>query len=595
VGSLLALLAYPLVVEPNLRLAQQCTAWTAGYGLFVALTLGCATIVWRSQKPASALPTISSPTPRPDRLRAGQVLHWVFLAFIPSSLMLGVTTYLTTDIAAIPLLWVIPLAIYLLTFILSFARRPVLHHSWMIRAFPMAAVVLALCLSVWPGGMPLVFIAVHVITFFLAAMLGHGELVCHRPAPEHLTAFYLAMSCGGVIGGLFNALVAPVVFDRVAEYPLTLVLACLALPKAQSDSNSAWRRILDAARPTTLGAVAWAMITFLQPHPETPQDDLGITIVIGLAVFGCYAFKDRPVRLALGLGAVMLAGGTYTSNFGRVLYQHRNYFGVLRVTHVASGNYHRLIYGQTIQGQQSLDPALRHEPLTYYHRTGPIGQIFSVLHSRTARPNVAIAGLGAGTLACYAEPSERWTFYEIDPAVERIACNPNYFTFLAECRAASTEVILGDARLLLKEAPEHAYGLIVMDAFNPDAIPTHLLTREALQLYLGKLAVGGIIAFHISNKFVDLVPVLGALARDANLTCLIRRDLSVSPEDIRGGKSTSMWGVMATRETDVGALLEDPRWESPPIRPSESLWTDDFTNVSEHLIGRPIVPCGEEN
>jgi hypothetical protein len=582
-GSLLALLAYPLVLEPTLRLAQQSGAWAAGYGLLVALTLTCAMVLWKGQAVANPVSNGTEPTRGPHPLPVGQWLHWIALAFIPSSLMLGVTMFLTTDIAAIPLLWVIPLALYLLTFILTFARRPILPHSWMARALPMAVVVLTLAMSVSSVTQP-IFIPVHLVTFFLAAMVCHGELVRHRPPHEHLTAFYLAMSCGGVLGGLFNALVAPVIFDRVAEYPLALVLACLVLPKTQPDSSKRGSRPLDWALPLTLGALAWALSTVLQPRSESQQDDLGVRLVFGLAALVCYTFKERPVRFALGIGAILLVGGTYTSNFGRVLDQHRNYFGVLRITHVASGNYHRLIHGHTLHGQQSLDPERRREPLTYYHRTGPIGQVFGVFGTQPARPDVAVVGLGAGTLACYAAPGQRWTFYEIDPAVERVARRSDYFTFLEDCRADSLEVILGDARLRLHDAPEHGYGLIVLDAFSSDAIPTHLLTREALRLYLAKLAEGGVIAFHISNSYIDLVPVLGALARDAHWKCLVRRDLDVAPEDVRLGKSPSIWAVMAAGDADLGGLGADSRWQSPRVRPDEAVWSDDFSNIIEHLV-----------
>jgi hypothetical protein len=585
VGSMLALVAYPLLVEPNFRLAQQSTAWTAGYGLFVALTLACATIVSKGRELAAAEPRDPAPREGPAPLEVGRILHWVVLAFIPSSLMLGVTMYLTTDIAAIPLLWVIPLALYLLTFVLTFARRPLLRHSWMVRALPMAVVVLSLSMSL-SSVTQVVFLPVHLLTFFLAAMVCHGELVRYRPAREHLTAFYLAISCGGVAGGLFNALVAPVVFDRVAEYPLALVLACLVLPGARSDPRNSRRRLLDLALPTTLGALTWMMILLVEQHLKPPQDEIALKCVLGVAVIVCYTFKDRPVRFALGTGAVLLAGGTYASDFGRVLYQHRNYFGVLRVTDVTSGNYHRLIHGQTLHGQQSLDPARRREPLTYYHHSGPIGQVFDVLQERLAGSNVAIVGLGAGSLGSYAQPGQSWAFYELDPVVAQVARDARFFTFLDDSHAASTEVILGDARLSIRYAPEEAYQLLVLDAFSSDSIPTHLLTREALRLYLDKLAAGGVIAFHVSSNFIDLTPVLGALARDAGLACLVRRDLILSREDLAGGKSPSVWGVMARQASELGVLVDDSRWAPPPVRDREPVWTDDFSNIVAHLIVR---------
>jgi hypothetical protein len=592
-GSLLALLAYPFVLEPTLRLAQQNMAWSAGYGLLLALVMACAVVVIRSKDHGGRTANPPASTQVRDRIRISQWLHWIVLASIPSSLMLGVTTYVSTDIVSIPLWWVIPLALYLFSFILTFARRPLLSHSWMIRALPMAAVLLAFVMTI-SFGPQLLLIPIHLLTFFLAAMVCHGELARHRPARHHLTTFYLAISLGGVLGGMFNALVAPIVFDRVAEYPLALVMACLVLPVMRPDASGLWRRALDVAIPTGMGLLLWWLVHLMNVRAEASQRDLVAKLLFGLAAFACYTLKDRPLRFALGIGAFLLAGGTYDSGLGRVLYQHRNYFGVLRITHVAAGDYHRLIHGHTVHGQQSLDPGRRHEPLSYYCRSGPIGQVFDVFRARPARPAVAVVGLGAGTLACYAEPGQRWVFYEIDPAVERVARRSEYFTFLQDCRADSTEVILGDARLRRRDAPEHSYGLIVLDAFSSDAIPTHLLTREALRLFRSKLSEGGMIAFHISNRYIDLAPVLGALARDSRMVCRVRSDMHVSPEDVGRGKAPSIWAVMAAREVELDGLLEDSRWQSPQHDPGGAVWTDDFSNVIEHFIPRFPIGAGGE-
>jgi spermidine synthase len=579
-GSLLALLAYPFVMEPTLRVDQQSAAWAAGYGLLAALVLACAVVViWTKDDGDRAANPPATALVR-DRLRINQCLCWIILAFIPSSLMLGVTTHVSTDMVSIPLWWIIPLALYLLSFILTFARRPPLPHAWMIRALPMAAVLLTLAMTISFGMQPL-FIPIHLLTFFLAAMVCHGELARHRPDRLNLTTFYLAISFGGVLGGIFNALVAPITFDRVAEYPLALVLACLILPVTRPGAGGLWRRALDVAIPIGIGLSLWGLFHLIDAPSASSRREMLAKLLFGLAAFACYTLKERPVRFALGIGAVLLAGGTYVGDLGRVLYEHRNYFGVLRVTRTATGEYHRLIHGQTVHGVQSLDPGRRHEPLSYYCRTGPIGQVFDKFRKR---PAVAVVGLGVGTLASYAEPGQRWVFYEIDPAVERVARRSDYFTFLHDSRADSTRVILGDARLRLRDAPEHGYGLIVLDAFSSDAIPTHLLTREALRLYRSKLSEGGIIAFHISNRYFDLAPVLGALARDFEIRCLVRRDLDVSPEDVGRGKAASTWAVMAAREEDLGGLLEDSRWQSPQFDSGEVVWTDDFSNVLAHFV-----------
>jgi spermidine synthase len=579
-GSMLALLAYPLLLEPNLRLGQQSAAWAAGYGVFVVLTLVCALLVWKGNRPPGPELESHHPPQGPGSLRPGAVIVWLFLAFVPSSLMLGVTSYLTTDVAATPFLWVIPLALYLLTFILTFARRPPLPHSWMVKALPMAAIVLTLALSLSAVTQPL-FIPIHLANFFIAAMVCHGELVKHRPSKEHLTAFYLAMSCGGVLGGLFNALVAPVVFDRVAEYPIALVLACLALPRTSSHSSRFKIGLLDWILPFGLGAGAWCAVLLTQRTAGPVALESCIKLVFGLAGLVCYSFKERPLRLALGVGTLFLLGGAYPTQAGRTLYQHRDYFGVLRVAQASDGKSHQLIHGHILHGQQATDPTHRDEPLTYYHRSGPIGQVFSALDPEMTGCNVAVVGLGAGSLACYARSGERWIFYEIDPSVERIARDRRFFSFLDDSRAATTEVILGDARLRLQEAPGNAYKIIVLDAFSSDAIPIHLLTREALRLYISKLAPGGVIALHISNSYIDLVPVLGALARDAGLTCLVCSDLDVVPEEAERGKQPSIWGVMVRSDHDLGGLANDPRWL--PASGPGALWTDDYSSIVEHL------------
>jgi hypothetical protein len=281
----------------------------------------------------------------------------------------------------------------------------------------------------------------------------------------------------------------------------------------------------------------------------------------------------------------LLASGLTAGVNGRVLHQERNFFGVLQVTDDPQSQSHRLFHGRTLHGQQSLDPARRREPLSYYFQNGPIGQVFDAFHDRPrlAARNVAVVGLGAGALACYAEPGECWTFYEIDPNVVRIASDPRDFTFLRDCRAASLDVIIGDARLRLREASDRRYGLIILDAFSADAVPTHLLTREALRVYRRKLAGQGILVFHISNRSIELESVLAALARDAGMVCRIRSDRHLAPEDARAGKQQSIWAVMAAQDSDLGKMATDPRWTTSTRR-SGSVWTDDFSSIAGHLI-----------
>jgi hypothetical protein len=595
-GSMLALLGYPLVLEPFLSLKpdrwlSQNWLWTAGYALLVALMAGCALAVWLAPRgvkrkegggAAQAPGELSGPITLLPPPRALARLRWVALAFVPSSLLLGVTTYITTDIAPVPLLWVIPLALYLLSFILVFARRPLLPPTWAARALPMA--VLGTAFTFFFEAVPKVGLPLHLLTFFLAALVCHGELARDRPPPRYLTGFYLCISVGGVLGGLANALVAPLVFDRIAEYPLALVLLCLLRPAGRPADSGGWRsRCLDVGLPLALGGAVAAGLVLGLPAAGLKPVPVTITLASLPLLLACYAFKDRPLRFALGVAVLLLTAGLSGRLYDPVLYRERTFFGALRVTHDLEGNCHQFAHGSTLHGKQSLDPERRREPLTYYYRTGPVGRVFKAFQRSPASPSVAVVGLGAGSLACYAKADEEWTFFEIDPAVERIARDPRFFTFLQDCRAGDLDVLLGDARLRLQEAPARHYGLIVLDAFSSDSIPVHLLTREALRLYLDKLADGGILAIHASNLYLDLRPVLGELARDAHLACRVCDDTAISEEDARRGKTASRWVVMARRDEDLGSLASDPRWQSLSGDTGGAVWTDDFSNIATLL------------
>jgi hypothetical protein len=262
-----------------------------------------------------------------------------------------------------------------------------------------------------------------------------------------------------------------------------------------------------------------------------------------------------------------------------VLHTERNFYGVLRVTRDPLGPFYRLVHGNTIHGRQSLEPTRRREPLSYYHRSGPLGQVFAVYNYRPAALNVGVVGLGVGSMAGYGLPGENWTFYEINPAVAKIARDTNYFSFLADCEAARWNIVLGDARLRLREAPDSGYGLLVIDAFSSDSIPLHLITREALQLYLSKLAPGGLLAFHISNRCLELEGVLGDLAKDARLLCHAQDEMDPGALNMAAGADQCHWLVMARRREDLGRIGRDSRWLPIASRKKPQVWTDDFSNI----------------
>lgn len=569
-GSMIALLAYPLLLEPRLRLAGQGTAWTYGYVLLLLLLGACAAYLWRAApRPApGAAPVEAAGRPAPP-LPWRTRLHWAALAFVPSSLLLGVTTFLTTDIAAVPLLWILPLALYLLTFVVAFSDRPLLPHWLVLRAQPLLVVPIFIAMALGAAAWPTALLPLHVAAFFVVALACHGELYRRRPHVEHLTGFYLWISVGGVLGGAFNVLVAPAAFSTVLEYPLAFVLAA-ALRPAPGTGSTRRERTLDALLPA---AVAAAMVAVLLAAGEAHSlvVRLAIASTAGLAVF---RFADRPLRFSLGLAgllaAAMLAPGT--EHVLRV----RSFFGVHTVTH--NDGYHVLRHGSTVHGAQSLDSAERLEPLTYYLREGPVGQLFAGLPvGRGAARRVGVVGLGTGSVACYGNPGEQWTFFEIDPAVERIARDPRLFTFLRDC-PADPQVVLGDARITLRQVRPGSFDLLVLDAFSSDAIPLHLLTREALDEYLRALAPGGAIAYHISNRHLTLEPVLARLAQHAGLASRMQTHAPAAGGD-DDYRSSSQWVVVARSEQDLGEIAADARWLPLKERDNVGLWTDDYANI----------------
>jgi hypothetical protein len=578
VGSIVALLAYPALVEPSLRLAEQSSIWTGGYVVLVVLTAACFYLAYR-QSNAHRAPGAEE-APNEASLISGDApswrnrLHWIALAFVPSSLLLGVTTFLTTDVAAVPLLWIVPLVIYLLTFVLVFARRVLVPHALMMRMLPLWVLPLAWLIA-FDTNLPVAIQApIHLLTFFFAAMVCHGELAQRRPDGRYLTEFYLSMSVGGVLGGLFNALVAPLVFTSILEYPLALVLAC-ALRPARSGAETPLARRLDFALPVIVGAFALGMMFLLNLSESKGPHTLLLVFIVPAVL--CFSFSARPLRFALTAGALMLAGGTYAAAQEQASHRGRSFFGVHRVFDMPERNLRYLIHGGVIHGIQHLDAGMRREPSTYFHKTGPIGQVFASFDGRHDRNRVGVIGLGIGTLAAYSQAGQEWTFYEIDPAIADLASDRRQFTYLSDS-PARTRVVLGDARIALAKEPARAFDVLVVDAFSSDAIPAHLLTREALQLYQEKVEPGGIIAFHITNSYLNLTPLLAALAQDAGMVIRVQHDVRADAEALSMGKATSMWAIMARSTEAFGPLDRDARWTSVASQPTPIPWTDDFSN-----------------
>ena len=434
-----------------------------------------------------------------------------------------------------------------------------------------------------PRPMP-ALIPLHLEALLLAAMVCDGGLAADRPAARHLTVYYVWLSPGGVLGGGFTAMLAPVLFDAIVEYPMVLALLGLLVPTLNALPNRAFRFWLNTTSPLAVGVLVAAVVIELRGS-GTAFGTASFTVSCVLLAAGAAAFARRPAAAALAgaalAGALVLFGGSSEP----ALHADRSFFGLSRVVPDAESGYHRLLHGSTLHGMQSLDPARRREPLTYYAASGPIGQVFAALHDVGSPERVGVVGLGTGSLACYQRPGQEWTFYEIDPTVERIARDPRYFTLLAEC-APDAEVVLGDARLSLARAEDASYDLLILDAYSSDAIPVHLLTREALDLYLARLTEDGLLAFHISNRYLDLAPVLGALAEDAGVVGLVQADPASEEVEQARGKLASEWAVLARSEAELARLAADPRWQRLQAAPGVDVWTDDFSSLRSVLRWR---------
>ena len=579
-GSMLALLGYPVIVEPSLSLGGQSVAWTTGYGLLMLLTAGCAVFLWRRGPDLELSMADEEPgrdVPQGDDPTFSTRMRWLVLSFAPSSLLLGVTAHISTDIAAVPLLWVVPLALYLLTFVLVFARRSILPHELMVRVQPFVVILLAVLFFHGVSKMVWLKLLLHLVTFFVIAMVCHGELAKTRPRAKYLTEFYIWMSAGGVLGGLFNAMVAPAMFSSIVEYPLVIAVACLLRPKLDSAKPAGSGRWFDLALPAAMAFGLGGLVLGLQARGilMTEGSASAILAVAGLIVFG---FQSRPVRFGLGIAATFVVGSLCFGQETNLLHVERNFFGVIRVSRSPAPAAHVMSHGSTNHGMQRLDPAERCQAIGYYHQSGPLGQVFAALGDPHHAREIGIIGLGTGGITAYAQAGQRVVYYEIDPAVERLARDPRYFTYLRDCKA-ETDVVLGDARLTIGAERDSHFDILILDAFTSDAIPIHLITREAIGMYLEKLTPQGVLVLHISNRYLDLEPILGNIAHDLGAVCHIQKDRDVSAQQQAEGKFPSTWALIARRPENLGQLPDDPKWKPVPKSPDYPLWTDDFSNI----------------
>ncbi|MBX3479167.1 MAG: fused MFS/spermidine synthase [Caulobacter sp.] len=595
-GSLLALLAYPIAVEPTLALGDQRWGWSGLYIAFIAI-IGALAMHIRRQAGASPA-TAASPAHRDALTEAEPIswrqrLTWIALAALPSSLMLGVTLHLSTDVASAPFLWVAPLSLYLLTFVIAFQTRPRIQPQL---ALMLMSTVLIVTVATLPFGAPnvLVTLALHLGTFFFCALVCHQALVARRPDPARLTDFYLCMSIGGVIGGAFNAFVAPAIFETVFEYGAVLCLCALVRPLWPLRPTRRELVLMAVAAGGTGLALIAASDSFwrlLQTHPvgSLPTDDvikvLSSAGVIAVAACGILVraralpFFASIVLLAFTANAIDSHADAYASR--------RSFFGVVHLTDTTvpglGGPVRILSHGTTLHGAQARSPEYRCRPLVYYAPETPIGQVFRRAQTDHPAISVAAVGLGTGAVAAYVRPSDRLTFFEIDPQVVAISSDPANFSYTTECAKGPVDYVLGDARLTLEKQADGLYDILLVDAFSSDAIPAHLLTVEALRGYLARIKPDGVVILHLSNRHLELVFPAASAAKAAGGYALFQA-YAPAPDSPTYQESAADVMIVGRNRAALEAYRADPRWLlSPP--PTVRPWTDDYTNLVGALIG----------
>ena len=578
-GSLVSLLSYPFLIEPNWGLNAQQSDWTLGYVGLCLLIAACGFALWKNYRSIdSENATISASNAPP--LSWKTKFYWGALAFVPSSLLLGLTNFISTDIASVPLLWIIPLTVYLFSFVVVFSRWNDKSHAWFVRLQPVFLIPFVAYAFINPADLPYwMYLFFHVIAFFFAIMVCHGELAAQRPHSQHLTTYYLIMSFAGMLGGMFNTFVAPFVFNGIYEYPLMIIAALLLRPSLKKLSfKETSLQLIDPILLLIIGAGIYFSVSNLTDYFD------GVVISLCVLTIGVYFLRQRVVAYAGLMGVIISAAMSLHHAESHTLMQERTFFGVMAVRESVLTDekgqpetYHELFHGTTKHGAQRLIPTESKTPLTYYSRPSPMGQLFKTFDAQNANWNIGVVGLGAGALACYAKPSQTWTLYEIDPLVVDIAKNPAYFSYLSQCAPNAVSEI-GDARLSIQNKPDGTFDLLMMDAFSSDAVPTHLLTREAIDLYFKKLKPHGILAFHITNRHLLLKKVVSIHAEQMKLAALIQE---FKPQTVAPLIVATDWVVLAKNPETLKPLQASQigSWQKMPLYFDMPAWTDDFTNI----------------
>ena len=587
VGSFLALLSYPVLFEPIFTLHAQNRIWSIGFAVLIVLIAACGLLMLRVPARMARKTKRSRSEPKPGWPTIGR---WVFIAAVPSGLLVAVTAYISTDVAAAPLLWVIPLSLYLLTWIIVFQRWPSIPQQIALRLQPFAiAGIVVLSLFAVRIGL-FVSLAAHLIAFFVIALACHGELARTRPAARYLTTFYVALSFGGMVGGLFSGLVAPYVFSWVAEYPILAVLAVLCRPFGRDINRSLWPsppQVSEAVNswfwPVAVAIAVFLIFLSYDGFRFDYNDPFLTLIVLVLAAASLALLRDPPksaFAVALAFATVWLfpVDGTNIQTL-------RSFFGVHKIYESDDGRFRILKNGSTIHGAERIETedgeavSGRPRPITYYHDKSAMNRVIEAVRARKGGPlRTAVIGLGSGSLACRIASGETWRFFEIDPTIIDIARDPDRFTFLSSC-APGLPIVLGDARLTFAQELNHVYDLIIVDAYSSDAIPVHLATAEAMGIYKSKLSPQGVVMMHISNRHLELRSVVEGIAAANGLKTWIWSNGSEETDDANYIFGSDV-AISAENESDIGALSNDKFWVLTPPNPAVRTWTDDYSNIA---------------
>jgi SAM-dependent methyltransferase len=588
IGSFAGLIAYPLLVEPFMPIVEQTWLWSALYALLFVLVLLCARLIWQSHLAAP----IAGAAPS-SKIGWKRRAYWIALSAIPSGLMLSTTAHLTTDLMAMPLLWVIPLGLYLLSFSVAFADNRLLANVFT-RVAPTIALLAAATAFAFYGNAVVYSLISTVLLLFTVAVALHAEMYRTRPEPTKLTDFYLMMSIGGVIGGLVCAIAAPLVFDWTWEHPLLIFAAALLLPQIRLFPLGG-ENTLDEKGPARatliLSLIALGVGIYVGVTMPTETGLAKGAVTVALIAVGFFAIGNR-LAYALVLAGIMIAnGGYYSLTQTMADIRWRSYFGIYTVNTEPDGKVRWLSHGTTMHGMQNLEKPTT--PISYYAATSGVGLAFSKAEAFYG-PDAAIGvvGLGTGTLACYAKPGQDWHFFEIDPLMVEVAKGKKIFSFMDKC-APDAKIHLGDARLTLAERPAASLDLLAIDAFSSDSIPLHLLTKEAFDVYRSVLKPNGLLIVHISNRHVNLKPVLAAEAK-LGKWALARRNDNPPEKDTETGIRASNWVAMSS-DPAMLARLTGPLAQKPDayynpaqwliLEPStkSKRWTDNYASVLPHL------------